>query len=289
MTSRDLKDNLACAGPLLRGRARFLARGATCTVFTDGVQVVRISEIDPDRAARFHVDAQIRGRLLEASVPTPRTFSQGTLPDGRAYSIENLIRGDDSTPRREGWTELGRTLRALHTLPHQGYGLLQDRSDVLLGQCSSPAVGLLSRLHHLWPFNDQPLPAPLMWAAPDLIAPLTELRGDLLNLASRPTAVCHTDLHRDQLLWWNGRLAALLDFGDATIGPPAWDWASLAFFHGWEIAAQVAQEELRDDAALFGLLLSLHRANRALHNNQPARVDAAKSFALSCLARLQMS
>lgn len=86
-----------------------------------------------------------------------------------------------------------------------------------------------------------------------------------------------------------GRLAALLDFGDASIGPPAWDVASLAFFHGWEVAALVAGAAglpCGRDAALFGLLLALHHASRSVTLGRPARMPAAVTLARDCLARL---
>lgn len=275
------------ASRLLGGYARFVAQGATCTVYTDGRRVVRFSDPNPGKEARFRVDAQVRSKLLDAGVKTPRTQDLGTLPGGRTYSIENLIRADDSVPSEAGWQDLAQALRVLHGLPYQGYGLLQDRTDLLAGQCLQPADGFTSRLQQAWPFIEQPLTAqPLIWAAPELSRPLSQLEGSLRALTDLPAAVCHTDLHVNQLLWQEGRLAALLDFGDASIGPAAWDWASLAYFHGWDRAAQVAGQSLTHDAALFGLLIAFHRASRAVTLNRPQRTAEAVAFAWSCLKRL---
>jgi aminoglycoside phosphotransferase (APT) family kinase protein len=118
---------------------------------------------------------------------------------------------------------------------------------------------------------------------------LAALEPELWRLAELPSALCHTDLHGGQLRWQGGRLAALLDFGDAAIGPPAWDIASVAWFHGWSAAEEIAQGVgLRCDhpVALFGLLLAFHRANRAAEQGSPQRSAEAAAFARSCLSRL---
>ncbi|RJF71079.1 aminoglycoside phosphotransferase family protein [Deinococcus cavernae] len=278
------------AATLLEGRVRFLARGATCTVFTNGARVVRLSDPDPAKASRFRVDAQVRRKLHALGVPTPLTEDMGVLPDGRAYSIEALIRGDDLPPTPEGVRQLSRAIKALHTLECCGFGLLEDRADSLCGSGRTPAEGVLSRLHQPWPFAEGPLAAqPLVWAAPDLQQALAALEDELLSLAELPTCVCHTDLHLNQWLWRRGELAALLDFGDASVGPVAWDWASLAYFHGWPQATELAGAPLGREVALFGLLLAFHRASRAARDNHPQRTDEAAAFARSCLERLEDS
>ena len=256
-------------------------------MYTDGTLALRISDPHPEKAAPLHIDALIRAELLRAGIPTPQTRELGHLPDGRAYSLETLIRGDDSAPSALGWQELGQALAVLHALPHQGYGLLQNRDDRVVGRCAGAEQGFQSRLEHAWPFDGRPLSAKaLVWLAPELTDPLTRLEEELRALAKLPTAVCHTDLHRAQCIWRGGRLAALLDFGDASIGPAAWDWASLAYFHGWAVAGQVSGQPLGRQVPLFGLLLAFHRASRAVVLNRPERGQEAVAFARSCLERL---
>lgn len=286
MTAADPAD-LKLAAALLPGRTRLLARGATCTVYTDGVQVVRLSDPNPGKAARFRVDAQVRRKLRELGIPTPRTSELGHLPDGRAYSVEGLVKGDDLPPSPRGWQQLSGAIRALHTLKFSGYGLLEDREDILNGSQSNAEDGFRSRLEQAWPFHAGTLQAqPLIWLEKELHDPLQALEGELHDLAHLPVCVCHTDLHLNQWVWRGGELAAFLDFGDASIGPPAWDWASLAYFHGWEPAARLAGEPLGREVALFGLLLAFHRASRAVTLNRPARKVEAVAFARSCLERL---
>lgn len=228
--------------------------------------------------------------LSAAGVPVPEVLEVGLLPTGRVFSLESFVAGDDAGPSREGWADLGRALGALHTLPHAGFGLLEDRSGALHGIASTPADGLCTRLK-AWPLNGGRLSAqPLIHHVPDLAFPLAALEPELWQVAETPSALCHTDLHAGQFLWQGGRLAALLDFGDAAIGPPAWDVASVAYFHGWnaaELVVGAASESCDQNAALFGLLLAFHRAGRAAEQGRPQRLAESVAFARSCLNRLE--
>lgn len=283
MSSADDQDAWAVLG----SSARFLASGATCVAYTDGRRVVRLAALHSREAARLNVDAAIRTALRAEGVPTPGVLELGILPSGRTFTVDTLASGDGNGPSPAGWADLGRALGALHALPHSGYGLLENREDRFQGLATTSEDGLRTRLPDAWPFGPTPLAAqPLIRAAPDLAAPLAELEQELRGVAWGTTAVCHTDLHGEQFRWHSGRLAALLDFGDAASGPPAWDVASLASFHGWPAAAAVARAAALPcgrGAALFGLLLAFHRASRAVTLNRTAE---AVAFARGCLERL---
>lgn len=129
------------------------------------------------------------------------------------------------------------------------------------------------------------LAQPPVLSAPDLASPLRALGPGLWQVAEKPSALCHTDLHAGQFRWRGGRLTAPLDFRDIAVGPPAWDMASKACFRGWWAAGQVAGDADRD-AALFGLLLAFHRAGRAARQGGPQRIEEAVAFARGCLNRL---
>lgn len=290
MNRTETAADLLLAQRFLGPSARFLASGATCVAYTDGERVVRLSAPHPGKEVRFAVDAAIRAALGAAGVPTSQSLEAGVLPNGRAYSVDTFVVGDGSEPLPEGWADLGRALGALHRLPHSGFGLLEDRSDALVGQAQTAVDGLRTRLQDAWPFGETALEDhPLIRAAPELASRIARLRDGLESVIHGQTALCHTDLHRGQFRWREGRLSALLDFGDAAIGPPAWDVASLAYFHGWAVAEEVgraASLSCGRDAALFGLLLSFHRASRAITLSRPARLTEATQFARSCLERL---
>ncbi|MBZ9752408.1 aminoglycoside phosphotransferase family protein [Deinococcus sp. HMF7604] len=275
---------LADARTLLGPGAYLLARGATCLAYTDGRRVARLARTAD---ARLGVQVQLQRRLAAQGVPVPPVLETGLLRGETPYSVDILISGDGQPPTAAGWADLGEALGALHHLPHEGYGLLEDRADGLRGQASRPELGIITRLPGVWPFGPVPLTVhPLIQADSALLAPLTALKAQLREAVRHPAAVCHTDLHAGQLIWRGGRLAALLDFGDAAAGPPAWDTASVAYFHGWAAAQQVAAaagQPCGEASALFGVLLALHRASRAQRREQ---VRQAVTFAFSCLRRL---
>ncbi|GAA5500726.1 hypothetical protein Dxin01_00451 [Deinococcus xinjiangensis] len=278
-----MKELEADAQQILGQHARFFAKGQTCAVYTDGSRALRLALIND---AHLLSQAHIQQALAVARAKVAPVLEAGYLPSGRAYCLEGLVRGDDSEPSRAGWAELGQTLAALHALSHTGHGLLQDRPDALCGASQTPESGLLTRLRRVWPFDAAPLEShPLLWRAPELGPPLWALADELKAVLHSQTAVCHTDLHHNQLIWRGGRLAALLDFGDATVAPPAWDSASLAFYHGWD-AVMLAGLEAGRAAALFGLLLAFHRAGRAAETGSVARQAQAAAFARGCLERL---
>lgn len=270
----------AAARAILGPSARFLAAGATCTVFTDGRRVVRLAT-GPD--ARLFAQSAVMRALRAAGVATPEVLEVGTQPSGRAYCIETLAEGDGNGPAAAGWADLGGALAALHALPHTGFGVLEDRADAFVGQANTPEDGLRTRLQEAWPSGKTALgDHPLIRTAPELEPPVADLRADLQSAVRGQTALCHTDLHREQFRWRGGRLAALLDFGDAAVGPPTWDVASVAYFQGWAVAEATGLPVNRD-AALFGLRLAFHRANRATGQT---RLTEAAAFARSCLDRL---
>jgi aminoglycoside phosphotransferase (APT) family kinase protein len=271
---------------ILGPSARFLAAGASCTVFTDGSRALRLAT---GPGARLCVQAALQRALHAAGVPVARVLEVGTLPHGRAFCLETRVAGDDAGPSEAGWADLGRALGTLHALPHGGFGVLENREDAFMGTARTPDAGLQTRLT-AWPCGTRPLRGQaLIQHAPDLAAPLAALKDDLRRVAQKPAALCHTDLHAGQLRWQGGRLAALLDFGDAAVGPPAWDVAGVAYFHGWAAAARAARAAglpCGGDAALFGLLLALHRAHRAAAQGRPEVRAQATAFARGCLERL---
>jgi len=134
-------------------------------------------------------------------------------------------------------TDLGRFLAALHALPSEGYGRLEDRADALRGIESDHRAGILSRWWpDLWPYDGRPLLShPVVHAAHVLVTTIATLRDGLLRFEESRTqfAVCHTDLNGSHLRLQDGRLSSVIDFGDAAIVPPAFDIASFAFNFGW--------------------------------------------------------
>ena len=175
------------------------------------------------------------------SIATARTIDGPDPTDGRwDWMVTGWGAGapvTDTIPDKAA-TDLGRFLAALHALPVEGYGRLENRADALHGRESARHAGLLSRWWpELWPFDGRALLShPVVRAAHVLVTTIATLRDGLMRYEEGRTqfAVSHTDLNGAHLFVEDGRLSAVIDFGDAAIVPPAFDIASFAFYFGWE-------------------------------------------------------
>jgi len=239
------------AGVQPRG-ARILGRGVTAIgwrVDTDSEPVVvRVALPEDARTepTRFEAEFAILEALhpLDARAPRPIATSsdediidplRGTL----AWSVQTLVEGtplDESASPLEAARDLGALLARMHTLPVEGWGLLEDRRGPLRGTASDAASGLVSRWANLWPYDGSTLLAhPIVRLRPTLLEPLSRLREQLTRYVEIDArAVCHSDLHADNILCdAEGRLTGTIDFGDAFVGYPAWDLANFAFHNGW--------------------------------------------------------
>lgn len=200
--------------------------------------------------------------------------------------------------------EVGEVLAALHAIPVSGHGLLADSPHQgeepigLRGASDVAGAAFTSRWGSaLWPFDGRPLAAhPLVRVAPQLALPVGELRGPLLAYADQGArAVCHTDFSPAHLWVEEGRLAGLIDFGDAAVLPPATDVALFASTYGWESAdalleGYTANSVMRDirraEAYQLAVLIALQRIEKHVQARpDEARVRAAVDFLQATLPR----
>lgn len=244
------------------GEVRPLGRGTTCVAWaveTGRREVAVVVEIPPEGrdalhrdapanlAARHAVHVALRAAAPAAPVPEPLACSAAVERDplgGRwSWQVLSLAAGEplDAGRHPEAVRDLGRLLATLHALPTEGRGLIEDRADAIRGRATTPTEGIISRWGQQWPYDGRALLAhPIARHAPGLIAPLGELRAPLLRYADPDAKVglCHTDLFGAHMLVRSGRLAAVMDFGDAAIVPVAFDLASFAYYHaahrGWD-------------------------------------------------------
>ncbi|MBM4411536.1 MAG: aminoglycoside phosphotransferase family protein [Chloroflexi bacterium] len=244
------------------GEVRPLGRGMTCVAWAVEAgrrEFVVLVEIPPDGRDALHRDtpANLAARhaihlaLHEAdpaapipeSVACSATIDRDPLGGRWSWQVLSLVTGEplDAARHPEAVRDLGRLLARLHTLPVEGQGLLEDRADAIYGRAATPTESILSRWGQQWPYDGRALLAhPIARHAPDLVGTLGELREPLLRYAGPwvQAGLCHTDLCGPHALVRDGRLTALMDFGDAAIVPVAFDLASFAYYHaahrGWD-------------------------------------------------------
>ncbi len=211
-----------------------------------GQWVVRVPVGDRARPPRYGVESRIAALLHDLGHPVA-TWTLVKVGE-TVCSVAPLLRG---SPVKYGHPfspelarALGRLLCDLHQLDSGGFGPLIDDASRLQGSSSSVTDGVLARWRHapIWPFDQSELSAhPVRQVAPHVAADVQRLRGEILHAAQGPVGVVHSDLHREHILRDDtGCLAAVLDFGDAFVGSPAWNFALLNWYYGAAEAARVS-------------------------------------------------
>ncbi len=252
--------------------------------------------------ARHALLAQLHPRDPRCPRPLATQADAGAadpLSGARSWAVATFVAGTPLDPDRhaDAARELGVLLRALHDLPAAGHGMLADERGALRGLADDPTAGLLLRWPWLWPFDGRPLVAhPVVRAAPALVGGLAALRAPLLRWADPaiPTAVCHGDLKPNHArIDADGRLAGLIDFGDAMVAPRAWDLATFAWHAGWPAVdallegyepKRLLRESLRAEAEHLVVPLVLGYFERDVRRGAPAGETGEAPRTLAFLA-----
>ena len=253
-------------------RAVFALRGHTGPIETlaDGMSssawvgeidgrewVVRVpitNDARPDPGYRR--EEQLNAALLRAGVPAADTRTVEV--DGIESSIAPRLIGSPVQPgdwRDAFVADVGAALASTHAITVDGHGLANAVERFYLAR--------------LWPLDGSSLlNHPIVTHLPGDVEWVQSQKNEIINETRRPACVVHTDLHWDHLLRSaDGRLAGLLDFGDAFAGPPAWDFACLRYYHGDEIARRVADHypggsDVLRRSALLGIAFALYKLDK---------------------------
>lgn len=277
-----------------------LAKGATCQVWKLTTRrrayVLRLFSGRPSRTD-LPAEIRIRGRMADAGAavaePILSSLDRPDLHPGTPWVLDAFVAGSHyarGALASRAAADLGRTLALLHGLPAQAFGVpAPGPAGGFRGSAATAIAGLHTRFEDPLPAEPQALAAhPAVQAAPDLAGRLQPLLQRVRDeVSQRKGVLCHADLHERQFICRDGRLAALIDFGDATIADPRWDFASLLYFHGPEILAAVLtgytedparRRQLGADAVLFSLGIALHHAARSRHPGRGHRLAVATAY-----------
>jgi Ser/Thr protein kinase RdoA (MazF antagonist) len=203
-----------------------------------------------------------------AAVPHPLVGSW-EVPDwtGPAFSLTSWAAGVPMRPstERQAAPQLGAFLAALRAIRvPDGFGPLEIAPDgALRGSRPDLRKGLVTWAGRpLWPLDGSRLADhPAIGPVPGLARRMDALRKEVTDtLLGGPTAVLHSDLHPMNVLDDEGRLT-FIDFGEALVGPLAWDLAAIAFFIDWSVADTLIGEDegLAITTACIGLCFGAYR------------------------------
>ena len=307
MSDPTLVRSIAVRSGILADTAELISTGATSQAWLlqgDGQSyVLRTFHSARRERPAYELELGLRRRLRENTLMVPEPVATNVdLPWSDSdkarpeWIIDQFVPGTFAARGgipASACRDAGQVLALLHALDCSGFGRPENDRAVISGTVADPASGVKTRFQDPWPFSEAPLSAhPVARVAPELLSSLETMGGRALEWAGRPgLAVCHTDLHNEQLILSGGRLAALIDFGDAMIGSPAWDIASFLYFHGAKLAEELlagytddvtAAEHLLIEARVFASVIALHHISRSFTLNRPQR----RVFALARLKTL---
>ena len=203
-----------------------------------------------------------------AAVPHPLVGSW-EVPDwtGPAFSLTSWAAGVPMRPSTvpQAAPQLGAFLAALRAVPvPDGFGALEIAPDGdLRGSCADPCKGLVAWAGRpLWPLDGSRLTDhPAIGAVSGLPGRMDARRNEVSEaLLDGPTGVLHSDLHEMNVLDDGGR-RTFIDFGEALVGPLAWDLSAIAFFIDWSVADTLIgdDEGLAIKTARIGLCFGAYR------------------------------
>lgn len=262
---------------------------------------LRIAREWPEADSTYEMEHALMSRLVGsgARVPLPvrgswqiddwagPPFSFTTWLDGAPLPVEDRPRAVPA---------LAAFLRLLHEQAIDGYGALVVDDGRLRGRQSSMAAGLMAWARRpLWPLGQARLDIHSALADRDSLRARLDTHAPAVRLAldRGPGVPLHSDLHEENILDAAGALG-IIDFGEALIGPAAWEFAALGYFLDWPTAdatlsayARDAAElaRLRTDATAIGLCFGVYRwaQDRELGMNEDAHDEA---FLLQTLSRM---
>ncbi|MEM7091937.1 MAG: phosphotransferase [Actinomycetota bacterium] len=215
----------------VNGQVELLAEGMSSSAWTgvvDGKRwVVRVPKMDGTRPTpRYDLELRLLAELDRRGVPV--MAGRLVVVDGVRCAVA------EHCPHRgvREWNEhfvadVASAFTTLHSLDP----LFAVEGDIV------------ARLHlaRSWPFDGSELREhPVTRWGADLTRRIERRRDEIVWAAGQAVTVAHTDLHVDHLRQDEaGRLAAVLDFGDAFAGSAGWDFASMRYAFGPEVSGRV--------------------------------------------------
>lgn len=289
-----------------------LSRGATSAAYhmdeDKNSLIVRIMPTNANRPVTYQSEFTILRRLQASGAPVPKPIltsveAKTALPIREPWAVTSIVPGRaiQKMPLSASMaSELGSFLQVLHALPVAYFGRLCEEPNRLYGQQTDPIAGLCARWcwAPLWPLDGRDLYThPIAGYAPELLPKLFSIQERLFEVASIDRVVlAHTDLHGEHIFVSDDRITGIIDFGAAAICPPAWDFAVIAFYHGWQACRSVLVgytnqsegQRLLSQVQKVAIMLALYKVAKAINANADhTKVDKIVQFLKNVLSECQ--
>jgi aminoglycoside phosphotransferase (APT) family kinase protein len=175
-------------------------------------------------AQDVHIKPELAVLQLLASRGVPVPAIEAADPDGTETGIPcALIRHVGGTPLSHDSPEFpcsGQVLRQVHDIAAAGYGSLASGPAGLHGQDDAWQDTVKQRTHELEPIARAGLIDPALLAR---AISAVEDNASLLS-APKPGRLLHGDFHPRHVYADGGRITGVIDWGDASIGDPLYDF-----------------------------------------------------------------
>ncbi|MEM7113699.1 MAG: aminoglycoside phosphotransferase family protein [Chloroflexota bacterium] len=209
--------------------------------------IIRMIPLGTPRPVTYQSEFTVLRLLREKGCPVPNPVMNSlecrdkltNIPE--PWSVTEVVKGQAVKGNRLSKVtarEVGEVLASLHSLPVIQYGRLAEQPKGVVGLQGDHVSGIRARWcwANIWPFDNSHLAEhPLADFDINIAARLKDLKPAIIQAATQdPVALIHSDLHGEHIFEQDGKLTGIIDFGTSFIGTPAWDFAVMAYYHGWD-------------------------------------------------------
>lgn len=252
--------------------------------------IIRLMPAGTKRPVTYQSEFTILRMLRREGCPVPEPVMSSVeqaipLNDiSEPWAITRVVPGvamRDNPLAPELAHELGRFLAIVHSLPVTGFGRLIEKPAGLTGQQPDPLTGVRARWcwADLWPFDGSKFEQhPFSLISPHIQSKMQMVKEAIIDsIVDKPVALTHSDLHGEHIFETEGSLSGIIDFGAAFLGAPAWDFAVIAFYHGWPAVqatlsgyeSPLNKEQLLLQVQLLALVVGLYKLSKAVKIRAP--------------------
>lgn len=285
-------------------RVKLIGSGATSTAWqvdtSSGQYVLRVIYLTTNRPITYRSEFNILQSLYEQGLPVPEPITNSFQHDlslhstVSAWTITRQVRGKAILKNKMPTTvarELGLFLSQLHAMPCEKFGRLDEQNSDLVGQSTSPVDGICKRWcwADIYPFDETSLTQHyIAELSPDLMSKISKIENTLWDILDEtPLVLNHSDLHGDHIFIHNNHLSGVIDYGTAFIATYGWDFAVLAYYHGWDVTIEAIvgytgdrahQQHLLHQSHYLALVVALYKLQKLKDMHVPEKTTPILRF-----------
>lgn len=203
------------------------------------VRVAKTPEIGAKVARRTETLRRLPQHLGFA---TPRPITRTIMRNGMTAVGLTWIKGEPKNPGPASTKAMAQMLRTLHNIDYTGMEPYLDKP------------------HYHWGGKDwiqtlQDDVVPQLLRSNQKLA--SKVIDKVLDLDPVEPRLIHNDLAGHNILWRGEKLAGVIDWDHACLSDPAYDWASLGNWYGWESLTKALTPHELERAQVLSQLLAL--------------------------------